>query len=242
MSESVPEGYAFKEADKDHAYNRIVDDKTGEWFFLTNRSFQETDFHFNHLASRLIKYLVSNSQPGEKVQVLDLGGGSNSKSSSDIEKKYGERVNSISVDLTSGLSTQNGHQVVGNIMNLPIGSGAIDFAYSRATSELIAENSMMNFDKILKETVRVLKPGSVAFLDGSQYARPINRGEADSHTLKLQEELQAIFFAKQDGLNLNIIERLDELINPKFKDLVFLIVVKKPLKPDLIRLLNLKNK
>jgi len=242
MSESVPEGYTFRKADAGHAYNRIVNNKTKEWFFLTNRSFQEADFHFNHLTSRLIKYLISNSRPGEKIQILDLGGGSNSQSSKDIKKKYGERVNCISVDLASSLNTQNGHQVVGNIMNLPIESGAIDFAYSQATSELIAENSMSDFDEILRETVRVLKPGSVAFLDGSQSAKSINNGEPDNHIFKLQEELQAEFFAKQMGLNLNIIEKLDNLIDHKFKNSVFLVVIKKPLKPELIRLLKLKNK
>lgn len=241
MSESIPEGYTFKEADKGHAYDRVVNDKTGEWFFLTNRSFQEIDFHFSHLTSRLIKYLISNSRPEEKVQILDLGGGSNSQSSKDIKKKYGERVNCVSVNLTSSLSTQNKHQVMGNVTSLPIESGVIDFAYSRVTSELIAENSMSDFDKMLRETVRVLKSGSAAFLDGSQYAKSINNGKPDGHALELQEELQAEFFAKKEGLNLNIIEKLDDLIDHKFKNLVFLVIIKKPLKSELIRLLGLKN-
>lgn len=242
MSESVPEGYTLKGADEAHAYNRIVNDKTGERYFLTNRSFQEIDFHFNHLTSKLIKYLVGNSQQGEKIQILDLGGGSNSQSSKDIEEKYGERVNCISVDLASNSNIQTGHQVVGNIMNLPIETGTVDFVYSRITAELIAENSMSDFDKILEEAVRVLKPGSLAFLDGSEYARQINNGESVYHALKLQEILQAKFFAKQIGLNLNIFEKLDELIDHKFKNAVFLVVVKKPLKPELVRLLKLKNK
>lgn len=248
MSEYLPKEYRIEKGNKTvsgHEADRLVNEKTGEYFFLTNRDFKEINHSFANLPARAIAKLKEERQTEEPIRILDLGGGIEAKAAGDIADKYGgeqdERVQVFSLDMTARKKEKGGlHQVVGNVLELPIGDSSIDMAYSRMSISLLEESDPTTLQKALEETARVLKPGGLFFLDKT-YTERLDRAPDLNILNELGERLSVVFYSKELGLFLGPLEKILNKLNKEYPDWKFIIMIKKPADQELLKAMKLKE-
>lgn len=249
MDEYIPKEYKIEKGGKTvsgHEADRLVHEKTGEWFFLTNRTFKEIDHFFSNLPSRAIAKLKEAEQREEPIRILDIGGGIDAQAAGDIVDKYGgardERIQVFNLDMTARKKDKNGlHQIVGNVLELPIKDGSIDIACSRMSTFLLEENDPDTLRQVLKEAARTLKPGGLFFLDKT-YTERLGRLPDLNEIKGLGEELGVVFYSKELGLFLGPIEKILNKLNKEYPDWKFIIMAKEPIDEELLKALKLKQK
>ncbi len=247
MSEFIPKGYKIEKGGKDisgHEADRLVNEKTGDWFFLTNRTFKEINHSFANLPSRAISKFKEVRQE-EPIRILDVGGGIEAQAAEDIADKYrdieDQRIQVFSLDMTARKKDKEGlHQIVGNVLELPIRDNSIDIAYSRMSVSLLEESDPNVLQQSLKETARVLKPGGLFFLDKT-YTERLGRMPDSAEVKKIGEALGVVFYSKELGLFLGPLEKILNKLNKEYPDWKFIIMVKQPIDEELIRVLKLRE-
>lgn len=238
MSEFIPKGYKIERGGKDisgHEADRIINERTGDWFLLTNRTFKEIDRSFANLPSRAISKLKEVRQE-EPIRILDIGG--------DIEAQAAEdqRIHVFSLDMTARKKDKAGlHQLVGNVLEIPIRDNSIDIAYSRMSVSLLEESDPNILQRALRETARTLRPGGLFFLDKT-YTERLGRIPDSAEIKKLGEELNVVFYLKELGLFLGPLEKILNKLNKEYPDWKFIIMVKQPVDEELLRALKLKKR
>lgn len=248
MSEFIPKGYKIERGGKDisgHAADRLINERTGDWFFLTDRTFREINHSFANLPSRAISKLKETKQK-EPIRILDVGGGIEAQAAEDIVDKYrdkeNQRVQVFSLDMTARKKDKEGlHQIVGNVLELPIRDNSIDLAYSRMSVVLLEENDPNTLQQALREVARTLRPGGLFFLDKT-YTERLGRLPDKTEILKLSGELGVVFYSKELGLFLGPLEKILNKLNTEYPDWKFIIMVKQPVDEDLLKTLKLKER
>lgn len=249
MSEYIPKGYKIEKGGQTVSVqeaDRLVHEETGEYFFLTNRDFKEINHSFSNLPSRAIAKLKEEKNTEEPIRILDLGGGIEAKAAGDIAEKYGgekdERIQVFSLDMTARKKEQQGlHQVVGDVLQLPIKDSSIDMAYSRMSIVLLEEIDPKILGKALEETARVLRPGGLLFIDKT-YTERLGRSPDTNLLKELGEKLGVTFYSRELGLFLGPLERILNKLNQRYPDWKFIVMVKEPIDQELITSLKLKDK
>lgn len=249
MSEYIPKEFKIEKDSQTvsyHKVDRLINKETGEHFLLTSRDFREINHLFSNLPSRVISKLKEKKGEEESIRILDLGGGIEAKSAGDIAEKYGgeqdERIQVFSLDITAKKKDQKGlHQVVGDVLQLPIKDDSIDMAYSYMSISLLEESNPETLGKALEEAARVLKPGGLLFLDKT-YTERLGRNLDINALTKFGEKLGVTFYSKELGLFLKPLERILNKLNQKYPDWKFIIMVKEPVDQELIKSLKLKEK
>lgn len=162
----LPEGYGFYEEEG----AKMLGNKTEE-FNVKNRAFENIDLYFNTaISSRIME--LSNRHPGTQVKILDLAGGTESKSVKDISQKFGGRVSAVNIDFAQNVAKGAGAlRVQGNVMSIPAADASFDIIYSRQLLPFLLRfdrKHLSQVEKVLSEVSRVLKPGGIAFLDDEE--------------------------------------------------------------------------
>lgn len=248
MSEFIPKGYKIEKGGKTvsgHEADRLINEKTGDWFLLTNRTFKEINHSFANLPSRAISKLKEVEQE-EPIRILDIGGGIEAQAAEDIVDKYRDtddpRVQVFSLDMTARKKDKEGlHQIVGNVLELPIRDNSIDIAYSRMSVSLLEENDPNILQQALKEAARTLKPGGLFFLDKT-YTERLGRVPDKTEIQKLSEELGVVFYSKELGLFLGPLEKILNKLNKEYPEWKFVVMVKQPVDEELLKALKLKER
>lgn len=162
----LPSGYGFYEEEG----AKMLGNKTEE-FNVKNRAFENIDLYFNTAISGRIMELT-NRHPDKQVRVLDLAGGTESKSVKDISQKFSGRVSAINIDFAQNVSKGAGAlRVQGNVMSIPAADASFDIVYSRQLLPFLLRfdrKHLTQVEKVLSEVARVLKPGGIAFLDDEE--------------------------------------------------------------------------
>ncbi|MEK7077026.1 MAG: class I SAM-dependent methyltransferase, partial [Patescibacteria group bacterium] len=220
MKEYIPEKYKI-EPRGETAYGEIADklvnQETGEWFFLTGRSFKGINHSFAKLPSRAIERLREVRPKEKPIRILDIGGGIEARAAGDIADKYHDeedkQVQVFSLDLTARKKDKQGlHQIAGDALNLPLKDNSIDVAYSRMSISLLEESKPETLVQALKEAARTLRPGGVLFLDKT-YTERLGRTPNYEEFQKLSNELGVAFYSKELGLFLGPLERILNKLN-----------------------------
>lgn len=225
MSENAPDGYEI-------AGDRLINKQTKEYFLIRNRPFAEIDRRFRGTISLLIPQLVKRNAP-EKVYVLDVGGGEQSKSARELAAP---NVLVVNADLLARPEDkkENFYPIPASVFRLPFKNSSFDLLYTRQLlTYFFSEKDHTKEDSALAEIVRVLKPGGVAIVDEDYYSYyPPEKTNIN----KLASNLSVKIDKKEGGLFLNFPERLQKLIEPNlFPPGRFLIMQKIPLDADINR-------
>ena len=243
VKEYIPDKYKI-EPGGETAYgeiaDKIVDRETGHWFFLTNRPFKDINHNFANIPQKVIEELKDRrTEKSEPIRVLDVGGGIESRASSELaEKERDQNVQVFSIDMAVRKKDQEDlHQIAGDVLKLPIKDGAIDLAYSRMSVSLIAEEEPGKLFEALREVARVLKPGGIFLVDKTFTERLEKLEEFKS----LEGELGVVFYSKELGLFLKPLERLLNKLRHDYPDWKFIIMIKEPVDENLLKKLKLKE-
>lgn len=176
---STSEGY---EVDTNAKHNFLTTDgvlttPTGERFWLTHRSWNETNLMLGELPGLAIDYKLSTIPPQQEVVVLDLGAGSRGVAMHELQQKFTNpnsqsRVRVTGVDLTHNYSIEApDNKLMANVTQLPLRDNSVDVAYSSQTLALLADRAVPKKEEVnaiqqgINESVRVLKPGGVFLID-----------------------------------------------------------------------------
>jgi SAM-dependent methyltransferase len=196
--ENVPEGYIIKG-------DRIINSSTGEYFLIRNRSFKEIDHSFRGLLSSLIEAFLKISGK-EKVNILDLGGGTKSQSAKDIAQKYGKTIDVTNLDLIPEEVEKSGANVIqASMFSIPFKDESFDLIYSRQVLSNVGEDDVKH---VLAEVARVLRKGGVALLDVDYHK------DFEKLLKNEEEELSVRFDKKAYGLFLSAGRKIKRFINP----------------------------
>ena len=243
VKEYVPDKYKI-EPGGETAYgeitDKLIDQETGHWFLLTNRSFKEINHSFANIPEKIIVDLKDRrTEESDPIRVLDVGGGIESRASGELaEKEHNQNVQVFSIDMAVRKKDQEGlRQIAGDVLKLPIRDGAIDLAYSRMSMSLIEEEEPGKLFEALREVARVLKPGGIFLVDKTFTERLEKLEEFKS----LEEELGVVFYSKELGLFLKPLERLLNKLRHDYPDWKFIIMIKEPVDESLLRKLRLKE-
>jgi len=230
MTERAPVGYEIDD-------KCLVDQQNGERFLITNRSFAENDHRFRGLLSRLIKQKIQSSS--KIVQVLDVGGGQESRSAREIADRYESEVRVANTDLLARTAdrTDNFLPINASMFDLPFPDASFDLVYTRQVLTYFdKDHDLDKENKALAEIVRVLRPGGAAIVDDNYYS---NNTPSQTGLGNLAEKLEVTFSQKQGGLFLSLGERLDKGLNPEFYPSGrFLVFQKQPLDPITARVID----
>lgn len=156
----LPNGYEVAYDDKGNKY--IGDEENV--IQQTDRGFEEIDLLFDNTLSLSISSKIRDSYPN-RVEVLDLGSGSEAAACREIESIYEfkgtKEVRATGIDLYPNQS-RGTHAVQGDMKDLPFKDNAFDVIFSwKALWYLPAQYNR----QMVQEIGRVLKPGGVAILD-----------------------------------------------------------------------------
>lgn len=189
-----------------------------ETFLLTERSFTSAiDGVFGNLPSRLIRFYLNRAHDGP-VTVLDLGGGRDAKTASQIASQYPDtqvmNIDWVAINETRGnlISRQ------GDVCNLTLANRSVDFVYShQVLPHMDNQGNFKKPTKAVEEGVRVLRPGGSAIIDFTD----------DSYI--------------PGSVLRNIEQRVEGLVMIKEKSYggVFLFIVRNPVDPAIVNLLVL---
>ena len=162
----LPDGYRF--------YKREECEMMGngkEEFNVKNRSFLNIDGYFSQGISHRINESL-DKRPGEQIRVLALAGGTESQAVKDIEKKFGNHVKALNIDIAQNIEKGEGAgRVQGDATYIPLADSSVDIVYSRQFLPFVRRfnpEHNIQIKKILSEVARVLKPGGTAFLDDEE--------------------------------------------------------------------------
>lgn len=136
---------------------------------LSNRPLSEADAYFGNLLTTGIKEKIKETHD-RRVEVLDLGSGTQSLACKEIDKEFGEKVRISGIDFYPKDSKEV-NIVQGDIRNLPFKTDTFDIIFSVEVLNYLKHNDE---GQVVSEIDRVLKPGgfallhwdNIAFLDG----------------------------------------------------------------------------
>jgi len=161
MPERIPEGYHIL---SQTAWGDFLskDDKT-EHFLLTDRHFKNINHYLGYLPSQIIEYLLKKF-PEREVRILDLGAGKEVLAARELIEKY-PRLRVYTADLVVNPKlTSNGVDVTqSDGSRLVFADNVFDFVYSYEALRNIRDEE--KHVTIVRELIRVLKPGNAAILD-----------------------------------------------------------------------------
>ncbi len=165
----VPSGYHLEDIEE-LGFCLHRDDHT-ESFRLCSRHFYKIDHYLGYLPSQLIQFFLENAD--DKVNVLDLVAGVEVLSAEQISQKYGPKVRVIAIDLVvdSALGPTSSDRLQADAAHIPAFGNKFDLVYSFQLMSYIHDEAK-HID-IVKEIVRVLKPGGVAVLESAPNDRRI---------------------------------------------------------------------
>lgn len=243
VKEYIPDKYKIEPGGKT-AYgettDKLVDQETGHWFFLTNRSFKEINRSFANIPQKVMEeFKDKRTEQSGPIRVLDVGGGIESRAGSELaEENFDQNVQVFSVDMAVRKKDQeNLHQIAGDALRLPIQDGVMDMAYSRMSASLIEEEEPGKLFEALREVARVLKPGGIFLVDKIFTERLEKLEEFKS----LEKELGVVFYSKELGLFLNPLEKLLNRLKHDYPDWKFIIMIKEPVDNGLLKKLKLSG-
>lgn len=150
-------------------------DGARECFLLTEREFQvgtqNIDSFFHGLPSQLIEHFL-DQQTGNKINILDVGGGRDGRTARGISIKY-PTTQVTNVDMVAINENEGNYTAIhGDITNLNLPNASIDFAYSHQVLPYMSrEASLARHIRVIEEVKRVLRPGGVATIDFSNSAQ-----------------------------------------------------------------------
>jgi ubiquinone/menaquinone biosynthesis C-methylase UbiE len=156
-----------------------------ENFFLSNRSFEDTDNYFSGAISKVLDESLQRVT-GRPLQVLDIGGGIDSEAILTIGERYGNRVHGINVDIAHDVTPNkiSPSRIQADVRHLPLANGSIDVAYSRQVLPFLLrlhKEHPQNVNQMLFEISRVLASGGIAVLDDEgELSRPESKEKRDA--------------------------------------------------------------
>lgn len=209
---------------KDDDYDgRIKRSDSHHEIILRNRTFGIVDQSFRFLPTRILDAMVRHSN-GEKVVVLDMGGGPASTSLRGIVKHWEQQVNCINVDFVAGYggSTPGIKLIRGDVLNLPLRDESVNFSYCiNVTQNLPSAMYEEGVPGIVSEMARVLKPGGVGILDDDGTLE--NLGPLP---LDLKPNIKT--YSLPRGIFLSPVERFERLISERLSRTPGLVIAKEP--------------
>jgi|GEM_PF-2546837 len=222
MSEFTPPGF-IREPD------RIKKIGSDEFFLIRNRSFGEIDHSFRGLLSGLIdKYI--KTRLNSKIQILDVGGGTESNSAKGISRRYSEKVKVVNIDLLAEKieNTDGINPLKADLFNLPFREDTFHLIYSRMViPNFIDDDKKTKTLLALEEIIRVLKKGGVALIDDENLSNEKNFMDL----LKPLTTKYSVRLERKDlGLFLPPADRIDKFLNPMYYPSgKFLVLTKEPI-------------
>lgn len=233
-----PEYYPSKE---------VLRTPEGDWFDLTNRSFEEINETFANLPSLVIEKLKRSGGQNRVIKILDIGAGVEARAAEDIAKKRDEYISVFSLDLvTRPQKGKRANQIVGDASHLSLKDASIDMAYSRMSVSQLDQTNLKKEKllQVLSEVARALKPGGVFFVDehfifaSGIRLFPLNREV--KQLKRLGEEGEVSFYLKEFLTTKRLKRFVKKLVSRESHK--FLIMIKKPLDKELLRVLAVKNR
>jgi SAM-dependent methyltransferase len=143
----------------------ILRSGTGDSFLLTERPFNRINGFFWNLPSKLIEFYLDQAR-GEKITILDVGGGRDAKSAKGIATSY-PNTEVINIDRVAiNESIGNFTSKRGDICYLDLSDASIDIAYSHQVLPYFSSHdNFVRRIRAIKEVARVLKPGGIGLID-----------------------------------------------------------------------------
>lgn len=154
----LPKGHRIITGGKD----KLIVREDQSWFLQTEREFLTIDDEFDNMLTLTIDIKRRKAEPNHRVEILDLGSGSESKACREIERNYHGKVRATGIDLYPSAS-KGVSAAQGDIRDLPFKDKAFDIIFS---FQALRYTDPVRYGKrIVHEISRVLKPGGVAILD-----------------------------------------------------------------------------
>lgn len=224
MTENLPPGFRIEE-------DRLVHEKTKEYFLIRNRSLDEIDHTFRGLVKNTVSAMV-DSQGRGNVKILDVGGGQESKASKELSKLP---VQVFNADLLARPKDKkpNFFPLPASVFNLPFKDSTFNFVFTR---QLLPYFDLAKDDKALNEIARVMKPGAVALIDEPFYSYP---KYYKTDLKKLEQNLSSKITIVDAGLFLKLADKLQKIVDPDmYPPGKFLIIQKLPIIPSVNRVIT----
>ncbi len=208
MSDEVKEIKPPKGFEHTEKFGGALVSDEGKIISLENRSFQAVDEWLGNLISSGIEAKI-REQEGRKINILDLGSGTDSVACKDIGNKYGNQVNVVGLDLFPQIPGEAGTSVIqGNIASLPFKDESFDFVFSHKALVFLEHKSD---ETVVKEINRVLKPGGYAVLDWDSI------GYMDGHIRKNLTDLASQLGLVWRSSVLKREDRMSQMVHVLFK-------------------------
>lgn len=224
MTEKIPDGFEITE-------DRLVNQKTKEYFLIRNRSLDEINHTFRGLIKKIVPAMITKLGK-TNVKVLDIGGGKESKSARELSKLG---VDVVNADLIAQPSDKkdNLFPLPASVFNLPFKDSSFDFLYTR---QLLPYFNQKKNDQAIAEIARVMKSGAIALLDEPFYGYP---KYYDTDINKLGKRISAKISIFDSGLFLDLSDRLQKIVDPEmYPPGKFLVVQKLPTKDWLNKIIE----
>jgi len=215
MTENIPPGFKIEK-------DRLVHEKTKEYFLIRNRSLDEIDHTFRGLIKKIVPAMVDIYGKGN-VKILDVGGGQESKASKELANL---NVQVFNADLLARPSDKkaNFYPLPASVFNLPFENSTFDFIFTR---QLLPYFNPTKNDKALNEIARVMKPGAVGLVDEPFYSHP---KYYKTDLKKLEGQLSSKISIVDTGMFLDLTDKLQKIVDPEmFPPGKFLVIQKLPI-------------
>lgn len=156
-------------------WGRLRRPGTGETFLLTERTFRRINESFRYLPSKLIEFYLGQAQ-GEKVTILDVGGGRDATSAREIASRYPNAqvvsIDIVAVDECSGNFTSQ----QGDICYLGLPDTSVTLIYSHQVLPYMSQkNGCARQIRTVEQIMRLLKAGGTSIIDYAN-APPVPEG------------------------------------------------------------------
>lgn len=157
-----PNGYKESRADN---FPVLTSQSEGFPIRLTNRPFSVINSYFGNNLSKSIE--VKLEEVGsKKVEILNLGSGTQSLACKEIEEEYGETIRAVGIDFypkdSRGLNV-----VQGDARELPFEANSFHIIFS---VQMLNYVNHKDDEKIVSEISRILKPKGIALLHWDNFA------------------------------------------------------------------------
>lgn len=167
----------------------LVSEESKEEIQLTDRLLSEVDSYFGNLLTTGIKTKMKEAQE-RKVEILDLGSGTQSLACKEIGKEFGEAVRVSGVDFYPE-GSKEANAIQGDIRELPFKTDTFDIIFSVEVLNYLKHN---DDEQVVGEINRILKPGGFALLHWDNVA--FLDGRMQPHLLQQSERLHLIWKSK----------------------------------------------
>lgn len=187
---------------------------------LTNRHLSEVDAYFDSLLTTGINTKIKETH-GRRIEILDLGSGTQSLACKELGKVFGEKVRISGIDFYPKDAAETS-VVQGDIRELPFKTATFDIIFS---TEVLNYLEHSDDEQVVSEISRVLKLGgfallhwdNIAFLDGR--IQPHLRQQAKrlhliwkSKIVRSEGQMPRLFYVLfKPPLNKDFSEKVDEV-------------------------------